>query len=774
MPKNFVANYKQLLKNIPFVLAAIKPNGALLFENSQFSSIDEGNYFLHFKNQPTLHATKETLLRECKKAIVNDEPASFELHNKLTKNWQRCHLNLVKDANHKIIFALLSAFDITERKRVEELLRRSQEMLVDAQDIAHLGTWEWDLSKNQLTWSDELYRIYDVTPKNYMASYENYLKKIIPEDREKVILAMTRAFENNECFSHDERIFRPDGSIRYLHTWGQPVTDESGEIIRMMGVCQDVTDQKLAQTNLEEALSLLRATIESTADGILVVDMSGRIVTYNQKFTELWNLPENILHSRDDSQALDFVLSQLKHPNQFITKVQELYSHPTSESFDVLEFKDERVFERYSKPQKIDNQPIGRVWSFRDITARVHAEKEALAASIAKTQFLANMSHEIRTPLTAVLGFSDLLASFSMNPSERVDLAAKVKSQGDHLLRIVNDILDLSKIEFGHFYVKESPVNILELIQELTEVFSFQIKDKKIRLLFSVVGNIPSQIQSDPVRLKQILINLIGNAIKFTWSGLVEVTLSLVHSPENLSQLSFRVRDTGIGIEETQMKKLFEPFTQVDSSLTRKYGGTGLGLALSKNLASALGGTVRLLESHPGIGSTFEAVVNTGPIDPATLMTDLKAKLALDIETENRKSPFDLSGIKILLVEDSADNQFLVTQFLKKAGASIVDVASNGKEGVKMSLAGSYDIVFMDLQMPLMNGYEATRELRKKGFAKPIVALTAHAIPEEIQRCLDAGCDFHISKPIDHAQLIATAYRLTRTTTTELEKSLAV
>src|SRR6185312_292132 len=138
MPKNFVANYKQLLKNIPFVLAAIKPNGALLFENSQFSSIDEGNYFLHFKNQPTLHATKETLLRECKKAIVNDEPASFELHNKLTKNWQRCHLNLVKDANHKIIFALFSACAITERKRVEELLRRSQEMLVDAQDIAHL------------------------------------------------------------------------------------------------------------------------------------------------------------------------------------------------------------------------------------------------------------------------------------------------------------------------------------------------------------------------------------------------------------------------------------------------------------------------------------------------------------------------------------------------------------------------------------------------------------------------------------------------------------
>ena len=739
----FQAEQKIILE--PFVLAAISPERNLIFENTFFKA----------------YPNRQEILIEAEKALrTGVDGDSFEIHNHEANKWYNCKAILLRE-NEKITASVVSYFDVTARKKREECAVDNVKLLRHAQHMVHVGTWEWDNIADTMYWSDEVFRIFGQDTKTFKPTFQTHLDKLHDEDRERVRLQIMDALEKKAEFNLDIRIVRPDGSIRYLHTYGQPVFNKDGEICSIIGVCQDITEFKLSEISLEQTLSLLRATIESTADGILVVDNEGKIVTFNKKFVELWKIPQVVLDQRDDSKALGHVLSQLKNADRFLAKVQELYSDPLAESFDTLEFNDERVFERYSKPQIIKDEPVGRVWSFRDVSARVIAEREAMAAGVAKTQFLANISHEIRTPLTAVLGFSDLLADGSLKPSERLDLVARVQVQGANLLRIVDDILDLSKIEFGHFKIKESEVDILDLVRELKQIFIFKLKEKNTQLVFSTIGSVPCQIKTDPIRLKQILMNLIGNSIKFTAAGTVEVKIKfLPETTENAAQLSFVICDTGIGMDMDQAQKLFEPFVQIDSSLTRKFSGTGLGLALSKDLANALGGTVRLLDSTPGFGSKFEAVVNAGDVSGVMFISDLNAKSENEMHEDN-ENPEQLTNLKILLVEDSVDNQFIITQYLKKAGAEKVDCASNGKDGIEKARSGNYDIIFMDLQMPVMNGYDATRELRAGGFSKPIIALTAHAMHEEIQHCIEAGCNYHLCKPIDRHKIVSTAFHFT-------------
>lgn len=391
-----------------------------------------------------------------------------------------------------------------------------------------------------------------------------------------------------------------------------------------------------------------------------------------------------------------------------------------------------------------------------DITSRVEAEKSALSANVAKAQFLANMSHEIRTPLCAMLGFADLLTSPMITLIEQRDWISKIKSNGYHLLRIVDEILDISKVEFGRINIDLMDVEIPSLISEISNIFMPQVRDKKIYLNFIVEGLIPYKITSDKTKLKQILINLIGNAIKFTWKGKIDVTLKTIESQKGTSLLSIAVQDSGIGMDILKAQKLFKPFTQIDASLTRQYGGTGLGLSLAKNFASALGGTVRLIDSAPGTGSKFEVLVSTGDVSGVSYIDSLSTMCELESRTEEQ-AHVPLNGMKVLLVEDSADNRIIVTRFLKTAGASVVDEAENGRDGVAMALSNKYDLVFMDIQMPIQNGYEATIELRQRGYSKPIVALTAHAMKEEVENCLNAGCDCHLSKPINRKELLEVA-----------------
>ena len=390
-----------------------------------------------------------------------------------------------------------------------------------------------------------------------------------------------------------------------------------------------------------------------------------------------------------------------------------------------------------------------------------HALKEenfqaAEEANRAKSEFLANMSHEIRTPMTAILGFTDMLLGRLSDP-EDLEAARTIHRNGKHLLAIINDILDLSKIEAGKLVTERIECSPIEIITDVETLMRPAADQKGLAFEIAYAGTIPEQIETDPVRLRQILLNLVGNAIKFTRQGRIRMTTRVAAADQGTFRLQVDVCDTGIGMTQEQIEQIFDPFTQANSSTTRQYGGTGLGLAICERLAGMLGGEIRV-ESEPGTGSTFTLIVAARDLDNVPAICPSNDDRPADAAA--LRHPTALRG-KILLVEDGPDNQRLISLVLEKAGAK-VHVAGNGKEALEAVFPGqvaeeqreTFNLVLMDIQMPEMDGYEATRRLRQRGFDGPILALSAHANKSDIQQILEAGCNEYLSKPIQREELV--------------------
>ncbi len=382
------------------------------------------------------------------------------------------------------------------------------------------------------------------------------------------------------------------------------------------------------------------------------------------------------------------------------------------------------------------------------------AKEAAESASVAKSRFLANMSHEIRTPLTAILGFAENLLDPGASERERRDAVGTILRNGEHLLEILNDILDLSKIEAGKLAIEQIVVSPARLAADVVAIMSVRAEAKGVSLTIGYATAIPETIVTDPTRLRQILINLIGNAIKFTERGGVDLQIAFDQS-QGEPKLRFDVIDTGMGMTADQLARLFEAFSQADASTARRFGGTGLGLAISRRLARFLGGEVTVV-SNVGRGSTFSLTIATGPLAGVPLVES-----PLDLESARQTDQVDLGALRIdariLLVEDSPDSQRLIAAFLRKIGAE-VDVAESGREAIDKALAlqhspAPYDVVLMDIQMACLDGYEATRILRSEGFNQPVIALTANAMSGDREACLAAGCDDYAVKPIKRGQL---------------------
>jgi len=380
--------------------------------------------------------------------------------------------------------------------------------------------------------------------------------------------------------------------------------------------------------------------------------------------------------------------------------------------------------------------------------AKVRAEE----ASRAKTAFLANMSHEIRTPMTAILGYADLMLSPVQTMSDRINCLQVVRRNARHLMDLINDILDISKIEAEKMTVEKIPCDVARIVADVTSTLRARAVAKHVSLNAEFVGPIPAAIQTDPLRLKQVLMNLVGNAIKFTHRG--EVSLKVSVEPEDKSCVAqFRVIDSGIGIAADQIERLFQPFVQADESMTRKYGGTGLGLVISKRLAKYLGGDLTV-KSAQGVGSTFTLTLNGGSIEGVEMLDNITESMLGVGTVPPDAEEITLRG-RILLAEDGIDNQQLLTMHLTMAGAEVV-VANNGRIAMELAQAQHFEVILMDMQMPEMDGYTATRELRRLGHQLPIIALTAHAMSGDRAKCLEAGCTDYLTKPIDKELLLRT------------------
>lgn len=395
---------------------------------------------------------------------------------------------------------------------------------------------------------------------------------------------------------------------------------------------------------------------------------------------------------------------------------------------------------------------------------------EALAASRSKSEFLANMSHEIRTPMTAILGYTEVLNDTTTNAAAREAIDV-IQRNGSHLLDLINDILDLSKIEACEMTTERIVCSTRDMLRDVEMVMRNRADQKHLQFHLTIDDDVPSTITTDPTRLKQILLNLLSNAIKFTSKGYVRLKASLKpHATHPVLQLT--ISDSGIGMTSEQISRLFKPFTQADSSMTRKYGGTGLGLCISKSLTEILGGSIHV-ESTIGQGSTFRIeldvqhasesdVSGRHHFKPASVTA--QSSPSVHAQAPRPKSVDDseiiekcLAGYHILLAEDGLDNQRLISYVLRKEGAD-VRIVSNGQEAVDAVTAEpvAFDLIILDMQMPVLDGYQAATKLRVMGIELPILALTAHAMSGDEQKCLDAGCDAYATKPIQRPQLIET------------------
>ncbi len=383
--------------------------------------------------------------------------------------------------------------------------------------------------------------------------------------------------------------------------------------------------------------------------------------------------------------------------------------------------------------------------------------KEAQAAAEAdaqtRTDFLSNMSHELRTPMTAILGFSEFLQNAEISEGERTKAVQTIQRNGRYLLEVINDLLDLSKVEAGQLEIEKRKLNPMSLLLDVKALLEDHAQAKNNTLQLEMEGHIPAVIQTDPTRLKQALVNLVVNAIKFTENGSVRLRLTCDQQQE---RLSCHVIDTGIGIHASQLQHIFQPFGQADSSPPRRQDGTGLGLTITRRIAEMLGGEISV-RSEMGKGSEFIFSIPTGSLTDTPMMTSIDDAMA------TRPAPLEYSVHsqihgRVLLVEDNPDNQRLIRFILNRAGADVT-IAKNGETGIKLALAAMqakspFDLILMDLQMPVMDGYQATYSLREAGFSGQIVALTAQALEGEIDKCLSAGCDAHLSKPIDRNTFI--------------------
>lgn len=528
----------------------------------------------------------------------------------------------------------------------------------------------------------------------------------------------------------------------------------------------NITDQKKNELLAMQLVSQFEASMESIAEGILIVGIDGKIIKFNRNFVLFFSISKDTLLNASEFDIFRFISNKTKDPQEFLRKTADVIEIKIESSFDYLELNEGLFYERYSKPLLIGDEIFGRVWSFHDITGlkytQFYLEKNrnfAEAASRAKTEFLATMSHEIRTPLNAIIGFTDLLMNSQLNVSQRQQMKI-VMNACNTLLTILNNVLDFSKIEAGKMELFLEKIEIRPLLEETLDVNRFKANEKHIELILTIAPNVPTFLLLDYTRIQQIIMNLVSNALKFTESGEIELKLDFIESntSEKENQIVFSVRDTGIGISRMNQEKIFEAFSQEDTSTTRKYGGTGLGLTISNKLLYLMDSKLEI-ESELDRGSRFFFSLNAySPEADAVLppLNDLKTNeraLNFSPEITDDSAQFSLNDFKIsvLVVDDDDINLYLAMSILSQIlPLGKIREAHSGKEAIEMFQKEKPDIIFMDIQMPEMNGYTATGEIRKLDTGKrtPIIALTAGIVKEEVAKCFEAGMDDYASKPI--------------------------
>jgi len=854
--------------------------------------------------------------------IKNGQEWHGEFHNRKKTGelyWEYASISPIVNNQGKITHYVKVSDDITERKRIEDELKRSEANLVKAQQLALLGSWELNITLNELKWSTEVYRIFEIDPKAFEATYKAFINVIHPEDRELVNKAYTDSLESKVPYNIDHRLLMTDGRVKYVNERCETIYDNEGNPLKSIGTIQDITEIKQAEMALSQANNIInrspavvfllnhaegwpvefvsknvetlmgyteedflagqmnftqvlhpddrsrvindvtsagmdkersvfvqkpyriikkdgkinwiedRIFIRRDKDGHcthyenICIDISNRVKAENalrerQRHTELMAeigliLTQQTILSETLQQCVEKIVERLdtslvriwtlNHEEQALELQASagLYTHINGEHRRIPVGKDKVGFLVTSKKPIVSNQlqtdpmisdkewvkinglaafagyplivkdniegamAIFSTHTFNDNflktvsnlsryiglgIMRLRAEKEMLEAkeaaeyaTQAKSEFLANMSHEIRTPMNAVIGFSDLLYSLITDTKQKSYIDS-IRVAGRSLLNIINDILDLSKIEAGKTIIHFEPTRLYQIINEIHQIFEIKLQEKKLKFIVDIDDNLPEALLLDEIRLRQVLLNIVGNAVKFTETGAITITVQAFfhENDKNKIDLFIIIKDTGIGIPENQKEIIFESFKQQEGQSNRKYGGTGLGLSISKRLIEMMNGQISVF-STPGKGSTFKISLNHIKISDDEINRDTSKK-TIDFEKIGFKPA------KVLVVDDIVANRKWVKETLKMAGIEIAE-AENGEQALQLIKTFSPDLVLMDIKMPVMDGHTANQHIKTnpKTSNLPVIALTASSYETDKEQSGKAKFDGFLIKPIN-------------------------
>ena len=682
-----------------------------------------------------------------------------------------------------------------DRQRAQDALLQSQVRLERALEAGSMGTWDYDMLSGKVVWSPQVEVIHGIPPGSFDGTFEAYTRDIHPDDYERVVQAIQSSAHEGGPHDVEYRLARPDGSVVWVHGKGDVVRDEAGNVVGMAGICMDVTERKqrdlllrgqkeakeliIRGAPLDDVLHCLVRLVETQYEQPARAAIW--LLSEDQQSLKLGaapSLPAELAHAILEGGESSCAEALISRGPEFVRNISQdprwKGLAPLAEKAGVracwsLPFKarDGRILgilARYHSQAKIATDHDFQVMEVLSQTAAIaiervetdeslmKAKEEADAANEAKSRFLANVSHEIRTPMTGITGAVGLLMGSVVSPQQSA-LLSMIKSCSDVLVTVINDVLDLSKIEAGELRLDNKPFDPVAVVEECVSLMKEPAAAAGLSLTLSRSGIFPESVLGDSVRLRQVVLNLLNNAVKFTETGDIKVRLGIVESQEEVVRIRVEVEDTGIGISASALKELFRPFRQVDEAASRRFGGSGLGLSISRQLVGLMNGEIGV-ESEVGKGSTFWFHVAFPLVET---IRDSGETLKPERETEC-KSP---SQVRLLLAEDNPINRRVLLLQLQQLGYE-AEEAGDGLEALQKLKEGDFDLVLMDCQMPHMDGYEVTRRLRAESIPKQpiIVALTAHALEGERDKCLSAGMNGYLRKPISADKLRRTLQEL--------------
>jgi PAS domain S-box-containing protein len=739
------------------------------------------------ENKPIIYPVEKTglwgeAIRQRKPVITND----YSQPNSLKKGCPQGHVSVLRHMNapifdgdrivivagvgnkrtdydqtdiRQLTLLMQGMWSLAQRKKAEETLRLERQRLASIIEGTGVGTWEWNVQTGETIFNDRWaeiagFALSELEPVNI----GTWLSLAHPDDLKESESKLQKHFAGElDCYDCECRMRHKEGSWIWVHNRGKVMEwTPDGKPLRMFGTHSDITDRKRSEGALRESEQKARAFFDSSFGFIGLLSPDGRVVEINKTALDFAGVNMSDVEGKPfwdtvwwshNSDMREFVRSSIRSAAAG-TLVR-------GESIHLAQDGTRHTIDFTLKPVPDETgRVVHLVAEGHDITDRKQTEdnlrkamEAANAANVAKSRFLANMSHEIRTPMNAILGFAELLAQDKLSPQQS-DFVQTIRNSGSHLLDLINDILDFSKIEAGKMTLEFTECLLETLLNEIESLMAPFAKTKGLRFEMTTPTDLPRTIRTDPVRLRQCLTNLVNNAIKFTEAGHVIVRTAMTES-EGKPFLRFEVEDTGPGIDPRVRDKIFEAFEQADGSMTRKFGGTGLGLTITRHLVELFGGSLTLT-SELGKGSTF---VIEMPANVSLHNPPVQSEHTLPGSPESSESPPQQFQGHVLVAEDVKTNQVLIRILLNQVGVEPV-IVDDGQAAVEQVLRHPFDLILLDMQMPRLNGFEAARKLRKQGIRTPIVALTAGAIKGDEQKCRQAGCDEYLTKPINRKELL--------------------